>query len=250
MSERPVLNAPYLVYTYDGTYEGLLTAIFELVYARVRPNDIFPAQKLQTALNTDFVEVTTDRDKAQRVQRSIYDTVGSLGAKRLYYLFLSSYSQKERIFYQYLMLAYRNKNTVNSALANDTVLLASQIAQNVSRETERYRGFLRFAVMEGGVQYAKFAPNNDLLPLLVPYFADRLRTIPFILHDTKREQAAFYDCHDWYISSSAGLTPPDVSEDEAQYRMLWDTFFETITIKERTNRRLQRQMMPLRYFRA
>ena len=39
-----------------------------------------------------------------------------------------------------------------------------------------------------------------------------------------------------------------LSDEEKKYEELWSTFFKTIAIKERTNKRLQMQYMPKKYW--
>ena len=52
----------------------------------------------------------------------------------------------------------------------------------------------------------------------------------------------------WYL---APLSEADAdaafSSQPDEYRDLWKTFFDSIAIKERTNPKLQQNMMPLRY---
>ena len=41
---------------------------------------------------------------------------------------------------------------------------------------------------------------------------------------------------------------PNITEKEKEYQILWKTFFDTISIKERKNSRLQMQFMPQKYW--
>lgn len=41
---------------------------------------------------------------------------------------------------------------------------------------------------------------------------------------------------------------PTVTESEKEFQGLWKIFFQTIAIKERTNKRLQMQYMPKKYW--
>ena len=101
--------------------------------------------------------------------------------------------------------------------------------------------------MENGVEYARIEPDNDILVLLMPHFADRLKTIPFIIHDVSRKKAGVYLKGSWFITDAEDLTVPDVVEDEMEYRELWKAFYNSICIKERRNLKLQTQMMPKKY---
>ncbi len=237
-----------IFYTYDGSFEGLLTVIHTAVYSRVVPSGISTEKDLQFQFNTRYVEVETNRNYAKKVHDALYKKIGVFGLKRLYYVFLSNFPGKDMIIYDYMMLGFKNGSITNSALSNDTVAEAFKIAENVSRETEKFRQFTRFNVMEWGVQYAKIAPVNNILPILTPFFINRLKIIPFVIHDVTHDICAVYDTKEWKVVSSEGITPPDVSADEARIKALWEAFFNAITIEPRKNTKLQKQNMPARYF--
>jgi len=104
--------------------------------------------------------------------------------------------------------------------------------------------------MTWGVQYAKIAPNNNILPILMPFFIKRLKIIPFVLHDVTHNLCGVYDTKEWHISSSEGLRPPEKSDREEEVEKLWKVFFDSVAIKERENTKLQKQNMPSRYFKS
>ena len=242
------LDTSGVFYMYDGSFDGLLSVIYTAVYSRTVPVGISTEKSLQLAFDTRYKEIETNKNHAKRVYDAIYKKIGSFGLKRLYYVFLSDEDDKDMVIYSYMMLGFKNGNITNNALSNDTVARAFRIAENVSRETERFRQFTRFSVMDWGVQYAKITPHNNVLPLLTPFFAGRLKIIPFILHDVTHDLCAVYDTKNWHISSSEGLTPPSGINTEDEVTGLWKTFFDAVSIKERENTKLQRQNMPARYF--
>ncbi len=248
MQHESIIDNNEIFYIYDGSFEGLLTVIHAAVYERKIPAGISTERALQFAFSVRYVEITTNRVLARRVHDAIYKKIGTFGLKRLYYVFLSEHPDKDMIIYNYMMLGFKNGQLTNSALSNDTVAAAFKIAETVSRETEKFRQFTRFNVMQWGVQYAKIAPNSNILPVLTPFFVSRLKIIPFVIHDVTHDVCAIYDTKEWRIVSSEGLTPPELSEDEAKIKALWETFFNAITIEPRKNTKLQKQNMPARYF--
>lgn len=250
MSLSSYIDNSSVYYIYDGSFDGLLSVVYQAVYSRITPAGIGTEKNLQLCFDTRYVEVITNKNHSRKVYNSLYKKIGSFGLRRLYCVFLSNDKEKDLIIYKYMMLGFKNGEITNSALSNDTVADAFKIAQNVSRETERYRQFTRFSVMEWGVQYAKIAPSNNILPLLTPFFISRLKVIPFVLHDVTHNLCAVYDTKDWHISSSEGLNPPDKSIREGEVERLWKTFFDAIAIKERYNSKLQKQNMPSVYFKS
>ena len=239
-----------IYYVYDGSFDGLLSVIYTAVYSKTIPSGIGTEKNLQLAFDTRYREVKTDQNRAKRVYDAIYHKIGAFGMRRLYYVFLSSSPQKDIIIYKYMMLGFKNGEITNSALSDDTVGEAFRIAENVSRETEKFRQFTRFSVMNWGVQYGKIAPENNILPILMPFFIKRLKIIPFVLHDVTHDICGVYDTKNWHISSSEGLKPPEKSSREDEVEKLWKTFFDAIAISERKNSKLQKQNMPSRYFKS
>lgn len=73
-----------------------------------------------------------------------------------------------------------------------------------------------------------------------------------ILHDKNRSLAFLYNCqnkNDYeIILVPENLEVNSFSQEEQQFQKLWKTFFKTISIKERTNYRLQMQYMPKKYW--
>ena len=250
MNYSKIIDNSSTFYIYDGSFDGLLSVVYQAVYSRITPVGISTEKNLQLSFDTRYVEVATNVNHARKVYNALYKKIGSFGLRRLYCVFLSCDSEKDLVIYNYMLLGFKNGEITNSALSNDTVAEAFKIAQNVSRETERYRQFTRFSVMDWGVQYARIAPTNNVLPLLTPFFISRLKVIPFVLHDVTHNLCAVYDTKDWHISSGEGLHPPDKSTREEEVEKLWKTFFDAIAIKERYNTRLQKQNMPSVYFKS
>ncbi len=250
MTNNVYLDESEICYIYDGSFDGLLTVIHTAVYSRVTPAAILTARNLQIAFNIRYREVKTNPSLAKRVYDAAYKKIGAFGMRRLYYVFLSCDPEKDIIIYKYMMLGFKNGDITNSALSDDTVAAAFQIAGTVSRETEKFREFTRFSVMNWGVQYAKIAPNNNILPILMPFFIKRLKIIPFVLHDVTHNLCGVYDTKEWHISSSEGLRPPEKGDREDEIEKLWKVFFDSIAIKERENTKLQKQNMPSRYFKS
>lgn len=249
MLDGTILNAPDTVFVYDGTYNGLLSAVFDAVYSRTEPADIVPQNEIQLTFNSKYVEVTTDKEKSARVYSAAKNKLGKDAMHRIFYAFLSCGEHKELCIYRYLRLGFKMGSAANSFLTDKGVFSVSTFAQNVSRETDKMKGFMRFSVMEGGVQYCKFSPENNILPLVLPHFAARFPTIPFVIHDCSHSLLGIYDTKAKYIVDAHGYIPPEKSVREKEFEQLWKMFYDTIAIKERKNTKLMKQMMPARYFR-
>ena len=76
MSDRGVL-----VFAYDGSFEGLMSAVFDAFSIKTLPDDIFPFDDIEpTLLKIHTVE--TDFEHAKRVEHAIAEKLGR-GAENL-----------------------------------------------------------------------------------------------------------------------------------------------------------------------
>lgn len=64
MSYNAEQDSSDICYTYDGTFDGLLTAIFTAVYSRKTPLHILPADRLQLAFGERYINIVTEAEKA------------------------------------------------------------------------------------------------------------------------------------------------------------------------------------------
>jgi len=71
----------------------------------------------------------------------------------------------------------------------------------------------------------------------------------WIIHDKHRNMAAVYDGREYIITGVPHNTAVEYEEGEDEIQELWVTFFNTLAIEARKNKKLQRQLLPL-YFRG
>lgn len=236
-----------LILTFDSTFDGFLSAVHYAVKNRVRPTLICPDTAVQLQLGASITHIPTDIRNADVVRRTLCDFAGYNSFKRCYYVFLSSAEDNIMASYTYILYALKYGKHTSDYMSVPDILRAYKLERQVSYEADRMKGFLRFAVMEGGVEYAPMEPEHDILALLMPHFADRLKNLPFVIHDLSREKAGVCAKGTWFITDAEGLTPPKLSAEEETYRRMWKTFYNAISIRERKNERLQTQMMPKKY---
>ncbi len=237
-----------IVLQYDDSFEGLLTAIFESYRRKPMPVSVVGAQH-QRLLGVEYETITTDDSKAERVIAGIEKTIGGDVYERIWTGFLSCQPDKGDIIYQYIRLGMHLGHAVHQHLTDERVMAMDKLASLVGKESSQLIEFVRFSRMEGGVYYAKIQPDNEVIPLMMPFFVDRFQTHPFIIHDTDRQSAGVSTPQGWFLTSTADMELPSLADDEWDYRRLWKRFYDTIAIKERINPQLRRQHMPKRFWR-
>lgn len=235
------------VLQYDDTLDGLFTAIFES-YRRSPAPAAVVGQQFQQTLGTYCEWVPSDDAKARRVEAGIRRVMGEEEYERVWTAFQSSDPRKGDILCRYVRAGMRWGRQTPLHLASDVVVAMNTLYVQVSKEAYRLRQFLRFSRREGGVYYASIAPEHDVLALIMPFFADRFCSQPFVIHDTRRGLAALYDTHTWAVVPADGAVPAAATIDEGDYQRLWKRFCDAVAIRERIHPALQRQRMPKKFW--
>lgn len=235
-------------YIYDGTFEGLLTAIHEAYYIKEKPDSIVTEANYQENLLTKKIPIQTDYLKADKVSDSIIKKISYGAFRKVYCAFLSEIPESGMIIYKYLRLGWKVGREVDSYLALQEVLDMQAIFKKVSYEEHRMLGLIRFRKLEGDIYYAPIQPDYNIVELLASHFAIRFNDQKFIIHDVGRSKAVVYNRKEWTICGFKAneILPFDVNEQDIQN--LWKGFFNSIAIKTKINPGLQKRFMPKRYW--
>ena len=236
-----------MIYTYDGTFDGFLTCIFQNYYFK-KASAIYNSNNWQMNILEDYMYVETNEEKAQRVYKGMHNHLSEQAVQEVFYTFLSCDAEKENYLLNYLRLAFKMGVKIDNMYTHAYVLPIREIVGRVSFEKHRIYGLLRFKDT-GSFLYADYAPDNNITGLITPFFADRLAGEKFVIHDVSRGIASFYSNGNWYMTDFELKEPIKLSDSEVKYAKLWQQYFETATIESRINPRLQRRCMPRRYWR-
>ena len=232
-------------YLYDGTFEGLMTAVF-YHYKKQKANGIYEEKSYQQSIMLQSEIVITDISKAKIVSDAINRLISREAYIYVYYCYLSNAVNKENLILEFLIFAFKyGRNTMNF-FTHDKVLPINKIYKRVAWEEHRVLGILRFSDI-GGVLFAKYSPDNDISILLADHFADRYKYEKFIIYDEKRNKAVIYSDNNWEIKENIKINNIECSENEKTIQDLWKQYFTDLAIKERKNINLQFQFVPTRY---
>lgn len=238
-----------VIHIFDGSFEGLLTSVFDAHARRRFPDGVYTTEEYQESFCEIPELVETDYAKANRVLAGIEKKLGAFAYGYVWTAYLSCDPERYSKISRYLRLCFASGRDMSDRLAEPAALDMLAINRNVGRETNKLLGFLRFSVMENGVQFAQITPVHNQIPLLMQHFADRLQDIPFVIYDTGRRIAGIYDAKQWYIADARGFAPPRPAPDEEDVKALWKIFYNSIAIESRRNPKLQSSLMPKRYWR-
>ncbi len=235
------------LWRYDGTFDGFLCLLFECAAEGAAPEGIFSARQDDMPGLFSSREVFTDPDRAEGVRQALKKRLSSRAFDAGYYAFLGAEKEREMLLFSYYALGWAVGRKIETLLADERVWRVMEGRRKVLRERHRFLGILRFSDL-GGVLYAPFEPEADLLPLVAGHFARRLGAERWVIHDLRRDKAALYAPKEWRI---ANFSLPDgipLSADEKFYRELWRRYFDSTAVASRLNPRLQRQLLPKKYW--
>lgn len=234
-----------MVYLYDGSFEGLLCCIFESYAKREVPTAIFSGEDFAPTLY-DTREITADSDHAARVYRKIVKC-SPYTAELLRKGYLTCLPEKELHLYRLVVKLLQEGPGFLRNQSDETLYPVLKAVRHLAGEAHLLKGFVRFSEF-GGVLGGEIEPKNRVLPILRGHFCARYLNERFFLYDRTHREALLYANGTAAIRplEHFQMAPPD--EAEANYRLLWKRFYDTIAIKERYNPRCRMTNMPKRYW--
>ena len=247
------------IYTFDGTIDGLLTAVFDTYVLKEQPELLLTeGDALPLFCNHTYL-VTSDEEKARRVWAGLEKRLPCEAMKLISVSWLSELKELNTPLFHYIYKVFR-QGDVSKNFADPDVLAVTNIARRVLHEQLRMKQFIRFQKAKDGTYLAVVSPDHNVLPLITDHFQDRFNDQSWLIYDAKRHYGYYYDgkkvIHITFENETAvpfdlgnGKLNDDVlSSDDQLLQDLWRTYFKAICIKERMNPRKQLSDMPRRYW--
>ncbi|MDE6319911.1 MAG: TIGR03915 family putative DNA repair protein [Lachnospiraceae bacterium] len=253
------MNEKYLIC--EDSLEGIFTGIYEAYALRQGHEHIHLqiGEEENLRLFAEYMYIVPDSVKTDKVARTLKTRLGEDVYHSLCCAAASCQPDKGEAIYRTVVdaLTAGSGRRVMENLKNPHVARCFELARFTANEAHLETEFLRFQELassgEEGVSvlFAKIGPKNNVVPFLMPHFADRLSIENFMVYDEKRKLFGVHPAReDWYLVTAAeGFSPEeaDWSAKEQKYQELFRAFHRTIAIKSRENRNLQRQMCAYRY---
>lgn len=245
-----------MVLTYDGTYEGLLSVVFEVYRLKINVKKIVPEDEWQSNFFDQATPVSTRADWAKRVNLGIEKKASKQIAQTLYACFLSEQADISMLLFRFIKKLFDSPIDISDNFADDTVLQIHQIKKKINREVHRMHAFVRFQQTKDDIYYAVIEPDFNVLPLLPEHFLDRYPAQQWLLYDSQRRYGVYYDMEKTeYITFENDdrlqyrqLNASVLDQSEPEYQILWKSYFDSVNIPERRNMKLHIQHVPKRYW--
>lgn len=242
--------------SYDSTFEGFLTAVFEVYEFKYPYPKIIKKDDNQHNVFAEPIEIITNSEKSDRVVKKLQQQIGTDGVRSLIYSFLSEKTDVEDVLFDVINYAVEHpEKDILKDFSNANVLQISKLTKSVGREKHRMEAFIRFELLKDGIYFAKIDPDFDVLTLIIKHFKNRYQDQKWIIYDLRRKYGVYYDLEkaeiitlDFDIKKLEEKSNSVFSDSEIEYQKLWWEYFEHTTIKERKNTKLHVQHVPKRYW--
>ena len=245
-----------IIFRYDKTFEGLLTAVFDAYNRKTFPDRLLGVEELEPLFTEECYTVITDEAKSGRVWQGLQKKLMVVSCNMLRYVWLSELPGSDELIFRYICKAFDNKHSIEMNFADCDVLDMRNLAKKVVKERMRLIELVRFQKAADDIFFAPVSPDHNSLPLTLEHFTDRFADQKWIIYDIKRNYGYYYDLKTVteMMLDSKDLFPEGkldeklMAEDEKLFQELWKGYFKSMTIKERINLKLQRQHLPERYW--
>jgi len=262
-----------LVYTFDRTLDGLLTAVFEAFALHQQPEALLGEGAQLPLFCEQVYAVQTVEEKASRVWKGLERRLSDEALRLVMVSYLSELPELDLPLFRYICKVFRQpegSRSIERNFADADVLAVTNIARRVMHEQLRMKQFVRFQKTKDGTYLGVVSPDHNVLPLVTRHFADRFGDQPWLLYDARRRYGFYYepqatddvrrlwqhvvrvsfaDTEALPFRLDTGQLNADVlSDDDRLFQDLWRTYFKAICIRERINPRKQLNDMPRRYW--
>lgn len=237
-------DGPAVVFTYDGTYRGMLCVVFDSFSLRTVPAEVYTFDDAEPSL-LKVHTVITDEDHAARVETAISNKLGDRGRKMVERGFLYGEEGKEIAVIRFLKRGFDGGPRAISQIADPDINLLYKMVVAVNNEANMLYGFTRFEDLNGAL-LAVIHPKHLVLPLLGSYFKKRIAGEVFMIYDENHRAAFIHKGKDNAMVPVESLERPEGNDEF--YTDLWKLYYKHIAIDSRYNPTCRMSHMPKRFW--
>ncbi len=251
------VDKPVRIYQCEDTVNGILSAVYDAglsgyghQYIKIQPLTKGQAENLE--LFSEYIFVKTDTQKAEKVISAVRHKISEQAYIDMMYAIASCQEDRATAVYQFITYGFSIGAKICGALQLPCVERVFEIKRSVQNEEHFFIEFLRFQEVQKNppLLAAVIEPKHRIIPMVTEHFADRFMEEWFIIYDKTHREASFHyadggwDMH--ILNEEEAVKLEELTEQQEEYQDLWKFFFNNIAIAERTNKTLQRNLMPLR----
>ncbi len=246
-------------FLFDGSFDGLLTAVFEFYDRKAAAAALFRKEDyVPTLLNEDIVEVVTDPARAQRVWKGMGKRISKDFLRKFYCAYLSEQKEVMHHLFSFACHIFVAPAGFENNYSDERILSIAYADKIVNREKHRMKAFIRFQKSKDELFFSVIKPDFNVLPLISRHFKERYADQKWLIYDEKRKYGLYYDLRSVQeitlqpseeTADNNDITLAVLDEKEELYSLLWKDYFKHTNIESRKNLKLHIQHVPKRYWR-
>ena len=120
-----------VIYVFDGTLEGLLTAIFEFYERKPGKIQLVAINHFESVLLDEVLQITSDETKAKRVWNGLKKKIGPDWLLRFYKAFLSEDAATFQQLFNFACYIFDNAAGAEKNFGHPAVLAVSKMDKSV-----------------------------------------------------------------------------------------------------------------------
>lgn len=230
--------------------------MFDVFYYKFDDTDICTEKTFKGNVFYSPHIVHSSEINSQRVWKGLQKRLSVAALHQLHQTFLSEEEGIENYMLQYVQYAFKSPVSIEEDFSHPAVLMITQTAKKVWRETHRMQAFVRFQKTSDNLYYAIIEPDYNVLPLITSHFKNRYADQRWMIYDASRKYGIFYDLKgvtevqlNFEAQANEGKNVTAFYEEkEALYQQLWQQYYKSVNIAARKNTKLHVQHMPVRYW--
>lgn len=243
------------IYLCEDSLEGIFSAVYQAYeekHSHGQNQLRIRRQGYNQELFCEYRSVKTDYERAVKVARTIRRDISCEAYEFVRRAAASSRQEKADAIYRFIVEGLQVGRRVMEHLTAPFMQTLFELERNIGNEIHHFIEFLRFEELENGVLFGRINPKGEVLPYVAEHFADRFSGEDWLIADTIHSSVVIHKKNqgcNYAVLEEAELDKLKLrySAEERDMQKLWKLFVDTIAIQERTNKDLQRQMLPLRF---
>jgi len=246
-----------MIYIFDGSYQGLLCAVFTAFERKQFDIQLTTVELYQENLFEPSLAIISDQQKAERIINGLQKILPKDMVSNFWKAYLSEDPAIPQVLFRLMITLFKGNKTFMANYGNKDVLYFFQTLKKVSRERHRVKAFVRFQKSEDGLYTAIIEPDFNVLPLVASFFRNRFADQAWLIYDNKRKYGLHYNLQQitevaltssetQSLQKQQNLVQLDISD--KRYETMWKSYFESTNIAARKNMKLHLQHVPKRYW--
>ena len=235
-----------MYYSYDNTFDGFLSAVFDIYVKKHTEVTIMSEAELPVPTLYEVLHVETGEDKVQRIINGL-NAIHPLLYERIYLAWHTREAYIDNALFAAIKEGFRLGTNPLARVFDQDIKHVVLAAKRAAYDVERAYQFVRFIKINGVLYGADYEPQYNILHLVGRHFNERFGSHNFFIRDKKHGVVLLSRPGGYIISvlTAEQAALPLVGQDE--YADMWRNYFKVLANPQRKNTKLQQHFVPLKY---